>query len=401
MRLYNFGDIIGNTSTVSLVRTSLIKQSFRNFVILSGLAGTGKSTTAEIAGLTLTCDNPVEGNPCMKCATCRANYTGLVKTGEGKNLIKKNLGKLNSKKDMQDIIKEIFTLESPVGNNVYILEEVHALSEDEQTALLEEIDRLDKNVFVIMCTTKRFRLLEELRSRAIEFNFNRLNQQESKLLFDKTCKRMNFVVNNKEIENMIIAKSKGIPRDMVKLITFISETQPTYSQIADFLGYINTEDFSDFLYMSTIGLKESVEIVNGLLSRYTYDVLLDQFKNYILDVMFYVTGGVRGSLSSKDVKILKEVMNKERVFKICKVLESMSARNSTEVDFKMAMVKISQIMRNRTSLDIVKNNSQAASQQKMESRELAKETKKLELESKNHNLKKLDLSEMKNLLDRG
>lgn len=398
MRLYNFDDVIGNTATIKIIRSALVKGSLGNFIILSGLPGTGKSTTGEIIGLQLTCDNPVNGNPCMKCSNCRANYNGLVKTGEGVNLIKKNLGKLNSKKDINNMIKEIFTLESPVGNNVYILEEVHSLGEEEQTALLEEIDRLDKNVYVIMCTTKRFRLLEELRSRAIEFSFNRLNAQESKLLFDKTCQAMHFKVANKEVENMIIAKSKGIPRDMVKLIKFISETEPSYSEIANFLGYINTEDFSDFLHMSTIGLKESVQIVDSLLDQYTYDVLLDQFKNYILDAMFYVTGGIRGGLSSKDTKILKEIMDKEKMFKICKVYESMSSRNSTEVDFKMAMLKVSQIMRGKTALDTVKDNNQLASQQKVASKQIANETKKIQLEEKNHNLQKLDLNGISSLL---
>ena len=398
MRLYNFDDVIGNTATIKIIRSALVKGSLGNFIILSGLPGTGKSTTGEIIGLQLTCDNPVNGNPCMKCSNCRANYNGLVKTGEGVNLIKKNLGKLNSKKDINNMIKEIFTLESPVGNNVYILEEVHSLGEEEQTALLEEIDRLDKNVYVIMCTTKRFRLLEELRSRAIEFSFNRLNAQESKLLFDKTCQAMHFKVANKEVENMIIAKSKGIPRDMVKLIKFISETEPSYGEIANFLGYINTEDFSDFLHMSTIGLKESVQIVDSLLDQYTYDVLLDQFKNYILDAMFYVTGGIRGSLSSKDTKILKEIMDKEKMFKICKVYESMSSRNSTEVDFKMAMLKVSQIMRGKTALDTVKDNNQLASQQKVASKQIANETKKIQLEEKNHNLQKLDLNGISSLL---
>lgn len=398
MRLYNFDDVVGNTNTIKIIRSALAKGSLGNFIILSGLPGTGKSTTGEIMGLQLTCDNPVNGNPCMKCSNCRANYNGLLKTGEGKNLIKKNLGKLNSKRDVNNMIKEIFTLESPVGNNVYILEEVHSLGEEEQTALLEEIDRLDKNVYVIMCTTKRFRLLEELRSRAIEFSFNRLNAQESKLLFDKTCQTMHFKVANKDVENMIIAKSKGIPRDMVMLIEFISKTEPTYEEIADFLGYINTEDFSDFLYMSTIGLKESVQIMDSLLDKHTYDILLDQFKNYILDAMFYVTGGIRGGLTNRDIKTLKEIMDKEKMFKICKVFESMSSRNSTEVDFKMAMLRVSQIMRNKKAIDTVKDNNQLAAQQRMSSNQLAKETAKLKLEENNHNLQKMDVNDISSLL---
>ena len=76
----------------------------------------------------------------------------------------------------------------------------------------------------------------------------------------------------------------------------------------------------------------------------------------------------------------------------------MSSRNSTEVDFKMAMLKVSQIMRGKTALDTVRENNQLASQQKVTSREIAKETKKLDLEEKNHNLQKLDLKDISAIL---
>ena len=47
-------------------------------------------------------------------------------------------------------------------------------------------------------------------------------------------------------------------------------------------------------------MKDTVECLENLTARYTYDVLLEQFKYYITDVMFYVTGGITGSLDRRD-----------------------------------------------------------------------------------------------------
>lgn len=397
MRLYRFSDVVGNITSVGLIRKSLERKSFKNFTIFTGLPGTGKSTCAEIAGLQLTCDNPVGGEPCLVCRNCKSNYNALQKTGIGVNLIKKNLGLFNSKKDMQELIKEIFVLESPIGNSVYILEEIHALDDIAQTALLEEIDRLPKNVYVIVCTTKPYKLLGELRSRALEFNFNRLTATESKLLFDKTCHRLGYGQSDKETEGMIINKSRGIPRDMVKLIEFIGSTNPSTREVADFLGFINSEDFTNLLNMTTIGLKETVEVIDDLLQRYTYDLVIDQLKAYVSDVMFYVTGGIQGNLTKKDVKTLKQIMTKQKVFKICKVLEPMSARTSTEVDLKMAVVKIAQLMKDKEVLDVIRNNSRDSAEQKMKARNLNTTSKKLNIEGTN-TLAKMSQADLENAL---
>ena len=185
MRVYQFKDLFGNFGTLSLLKSSVITNSVPNFILMSGSSGTGKSSSAEILSLALTCENRVDEEPCLTCETCKSNLLALQGKGISSRVKKINLGQKNEKSDVNDLISEVFRLERTNGNVVFILEEVHSLDAGKQTALLEEIDKLDPNVYVILCTTKRKGLLDELANRAINFKFTNLKTSESRLLLDK------------------------------------------------------------------------------------------------------------------------------------------------------------------------------------------------------------------------
>lgn len=381
MRIYNFDKVIGNVSTVRLIKNSLKNQAYPKFSILYGIPGTGKSTCAEIAGLSLTCMNPVEGQPCLKCKSCIQNLQALKTTGQSNNLIKKNLGILNSRKDVLEMIKEIFVLEASVGNNVYILEEAHSLSQQDQTALLEEIDRLSENTYIILCTTKQTKLLPELRSRAINFTFNRLNQQESKLLFDMTCQQLDIKKTKSSVASMVIRYAKGVPRDLVNLVEFISANEPTEEDIASFLNCIDSSVFTELISAMNSGLQETIVTMDLLFSNYPTDVILDQFKNYFSEVMFYILGGISENLTPKDKRELKRILSPSTVLKICKQLESVQSVNTTESELKMSFIKLTQIIRNSQISDIHRENKKLASKQQVKATALQSELDKDKLEA--------------------
>ena len=125
-------------ASVAVIQQSLINGTFPHISLFSGISGTGKSTCAEIAGLYLTCDSPVDGEPCCTCLTCKNNIKALQTTGRSNRLVKFNAGTLSSRSDIQELIREIFVLQSSTDNLVYVIEEVHTLTDVQQTALLEE-----------------------------------------------------------------------------------------------------------------------------------------------------------------------------------------------------------------------------------------------------------------------
>lgn len=389
MRIYNFSKVVGNVSTVKLMQTALKRNTFPKFTILSGIPGTGKSTCAEIAGLTLTCQNPNNGEPCLMCKSCKQNLQALKTTGESKNLIKKNLGILNSRKDVLDLIKEIFVLQTPIGNNVYILEEAHSLEQSEQTALLEEIDRLDNNTFIILCTTKQTKLLPELRSRAINFTFNRLNDKESKLLFDRCCISCGITKTTSSVASMVIRYAKGVPRDLTNIVEFISKNEATEEDIATFLNCVDTSLFTELLENMNMGLQYAISTMDYICSSYPIDVITEQFKNYFSDVMFLILGDIAGPFNTKEKKLLKSFLTPSIVLSIAKQLETLHYNNLSDSDLKMTFIKIAQIINKKKVSDIYKENSRNASEQNVSAESLNKELVKDKINAENVEIKTL------------
>lgn len=373
MRLYRFKDVIGNKASVKMLSKSLERNALPNFIILSGVPGTGKSTCAEITGLRLTCRNPKGPEPCLECDSCKSNIRALQSTGESNNLVKKNLGLTNSKKDIEQIINEIFILKGSVGNSVYILEEAHSLGKNEQTALLEEIDRVDANTYIIICTTKPFSLLPELRSRAISFSFNSLNSEDLNILFDRTCLKLGLGIPKQDIKQTIINYSKGVPRDLVNLLDFIKKNGASEDEIKAFLGEIPASLFINLFQNLKAGMASSAVLIDDLLRTININELTFRLKEFLLDVMFLLEADIKGKFTKQEKDAILDLFTKSKLNKLLSIFEKVDIKNITEVDLKYTLIKCSRVLNDSKVANVITRNNKEASKQHYQTAKVAKE----------------------------
>ena len=382
MRLYRFKDVIGNKSSINMLQKSLERNALPNFIIMAGSPGTGKSTCAEIAGLRLTCINPQGSEPCLQCESCLTNLRALQSTGISNNLVKKNLGRENTKKDIEAIINEIFILKGSVGNSVYILEEAHILGKNEQTALLEEIDRLDQNTYMIMCTTKPFNLLSELRSRAITFNFNSLNSEELNILFDRTCAKLSIEIPRQDVKQIIMNYSKFVPRNLVNLLSFIQKNGASEDDIKSFLGDIPAELFINLFGALKLGLSYSAPLIDDILRTTNINEFTYNMKEFFIDIMFLLEGDIKGKFSREEIATIKVLFPKRILSKLLPLFEKIDTRQITETDLKYLLIKCSKIMNDTSVASVLTNNNKSASKQQYLAEQNAKEVEEIKQEEK-------------------
>lgn len=358
MRVYSFKDVIGNHGTVSMIKSSIRTNTFRNFTLMCGDSGTGKSTCAEIAALSLNCENRVDENPCLHCESCRKNLASLQGKGTSTRVKKVNVAQFNGKKDIDNIITEIFKLDVGSGRAVFILEEVHSLDDKDQTALLEEIDKLDKNVYVILCTSRPRRLLEELRNRAIKFNFTSLKSSDSRILLEKLLAENNYAMGN-NIKDLILRESRGVPRKIVNLLDFLKNNPCDYDTVLSFLGEINPRALA-MLVKSSYDMGSYYSYLNELVQDYSIDNLIVALKKYFLDLHFLSLGvSTYYSNTSQEDKKLAESLGKEVIYKIQTIMHSMN-NLVEEPDFMFNMLKIRSIIikySNDSDTDVVTVNN--------------------------------------------
>lgn len=336
-RIYNFDDVIGNFSTVAVIRSSVKNGSFPNFTIMSGDSGTGKSTCAEIVSLALTCENPNNSNPCLQCDSCKVNLASLQNKGNSVRVKKVNVADSNFKKDFSNIVNQIFKLETKNEKVVFILEEVHSLIEIHQTALLEEIDKLSENVYVILCTTKPNRLLEELRNRSITFRFSRLKSSESKVLLERILSR-NKIALPSNIRDEIVKSSKGVPRVIVKLTDLIVKNDCSHSTIIQLLGLIDPKVFN-LMLRSVDDIVSYSNYLNELLMDYSVDDLVHNLKKYLTNLHFLSVGvSTFYSNTTKADKELANDLGKATLYKIQNLIYSSTIKE--DCDFVFCLLKV-------------------------------------------------------------
>lgn len=366
MRIYTFDQLIGNQHCISILKTCITQGTLPHFTIFHGIGGTGKSTCAEITALAMTCQHTMNGSPCLECTSCKSNLDAIKSGTKSSTVAKINLGRENTKTDVDKMIKEIFTLQSSERNCVYILEEAHALSTALQTSLLEEIDRLDSKTYIILCTTKLNDLIPELRSRAVLFQFKRLTDKESRLLLDKYLQD-NRISMEEEAKLAILNYTKGIPREIVTSTEFLSRNTKTLEELLDHIQQINDTVYFELFQVLATGtiydlncyLKEEVD-------KYDIRNFINGLKEFYINMFFQIEGNVDTLAQTSNVMeftSVSEILKKVDRFSLGNLINKLPS-NAKRVDLSFFLINLYQYFHNKKTSDIVREKKQSVITQK-------------------------------------
>lgn len=366
MRIYTFDQLIGNQHCISILKTCITQGTLPHFTIFHGIGGTGKSTCAEITALAMTCQHTMNGSPCLECTSCKSNLDAIKSGTKSSTVAKINLGRENTKTDVDRMIKEIFTLQSSERNCVYILEEAHALSTALQTSLLEEIDRLDSKTYIILCTTKLNDLIPELRSRAVLFQFKRLTDKESRLLLDKYLQD-NRISMEEEAKLAILNYTKGIPREIVTSTEFLSRNTKTLEELLDHIQQINDTVYFELFQVLATGtiydlncyLKEEVD-------KYDIRNFINGLKEFYINMFFQIEGNVDTLAQTSNVMeftSVSEILKKVDRFSLGNLINKLPS-NAKRVDLSFFLINLYQYFHNKKTSDIVREKKQSVLTQK-------------------------------------
>lgn len=366
MRIYTFDQLIGNQHCISILKTCITQGTLPHFTIFHGIGGTGKSTCAEITALAMTCQHTMNGSPCLECTSCKSNLDAIKSGTKSSTVAKINLGRENTKTDVDRMIKEIFTLQSSERNCVYILEEAHALSTALQTSLLEEIDRLDSKTYIILCTTKLNDLIPELRSRAVLFQFKRLTDKESRLLLDKYLQD-NRISMEEEAKLAILNYTKGIPREIVTSTEFLSRNTKTLEELLDHIQQINDTVYFELFQVLATGtiydlncyLKEEVD-------KYDIRNFINGLKEFYINMFFQIEGNVDTLAQTSNVMeftSVSEILKKVDRFSLGNLINKLPS-NAKRIDLSFFLINLYQYFHNKKTSDIVREKKQSVITQK-------------------------------------
>lgn len=379
LRPKRWDDITGQDDIKDIVISAILTKTFPSFSIFYGPTGVGKSCIAELAAQTLICRNPVNGNPCGKCEGCMQ---------ESKIAIKKfNMAEISRKRNVLEVLDEIFNYQTMTDTAVYILEEVQTLKQNEdQAPFLEELTKIPSGVYIMMCTTNVYSLSKELRNRAIEFQLTVPNTQSCIDLVAKTLNRINCQPISKSAMETLARLSDNTPRSIIKHIELLVQGDKLEEdKIQKFFKTISKGEYVMLLkrlISEDVNLYLFVKRLKELNTKTAYTGILSGLKNFILSVVVELSvGSIETTLTRSEKNELEQAIASISEKQFLALVDQIGAiKYGTFNDENSALyelIKLKLFAMNIRNSNIVEKNNELASATRTHSFSRTIENKKI------------------------
>ena len=168
----DFDDVCGQDGITDILKYEVANNKLSHAYLFCGSRGTGKTSCAKILSKAVNCENPRNGNPCNVCEACRSIDSGIAT-----DVIEMDAASNNGIDDVRDMQDEIAFTPALLKYRVYIIDEVHMMSQQAFNALLKTLEEPPTYVIFILATTEYNKLPTTIVSRCQRFDFRRISNE--------------------------------------------------------------------------------------------------------------------------------------------------------------------------------------------------------------------------------
>lgn len=207
-----FEDVIGQAAITDALKNQISHDKIGHAYMFTGTRGTGKTTCAKIFAKAVNCETPINGEPCCKCPTCLGIDDGSVM-----DVVEMDAASNNGVDDIRDLRDETAYTPSQGKYKVYIVDEVHMLSNSAFNALLKILEEPPSHVIFILATTEIHKVPATILSRCQRYDFARIPP-------DAIAKRLLYVASQENIQlddaaaGLIARLADGAMRDALSIL---------------------------------------------------------------------------------------------------------------------------------------------------------------------------------------
>ena len=183
-----FDDVVGQEHITETLKKQVETGRLSHAYLFIGTRGTGKTTCAKILAKAVNCEHPVNGNPCNRCAACRGIDDGSIL-----DVVELDAASNNGVDNVRALRDEAVFSPASVRKRVYIVDEVHMLSNSAFNALLKILEEPPEHLMFILATTELHKVPATILSRCQRHSFKRIP-------VDTITARLNYVAQQEHLD---------------------------------------------------------------------------------------------------------------------------------------------------------------------------------------------------------
>lgn len=354
-----FDSVVGQENLTQTLRNAIRQNHLAHAYLFCGPRGVGKTTCARIFAKTINCLNPRNGHDaCNECESCSA-----FNEQRSFNIHELDAASNNGVDDIRSLIEQTHIPPQIGKYSVYIIDEVHMLSQGAFNALLKTLEEPPSYVIFILATTEKHKVLPTILSRCQVYDFNRITVAD-------IIRHLQFIAQQEGIEveeqalNVVAQKADGGLRDALsifdQLVAFCG-TKISYERTIEVLNVLDTD-----YYFRLVNHALSGEVTEAML-------LLNEVLQKGFDAGHFVTGlnqHIRDVLMSKDAATVALIETSDAIRKQYQqqavscaatwLFQALDILNTCDINYRTAKNKRLTVELALIKLCTMGNNQQAA-----------------------------------------
>lgn len=345
-RPQTFEEMVGQEHITRTLRNQIMANRVGHAYLFNGGRGTGKTTSAKVLARAINCLNPKDGEPCNECEICKAALNGSLT-----DIVEMDAASNNSVEDIRSIREEVNFLPTKAKYRVYIIDEVHMLSQGAFNALLKTLEEPPEHVKFILATTEPQKLPATILSRCQRFDFKRISNEDIIKRLEIVCKESNIEIT-KQALNIIASLAEGAMRDALSILERCvqdGENNIDEDKIKELVGIPKiTHIHSITEAIIKYNIDEAMESITKVLDEgKDLNNLLWEVIKYIKDILMVKTGQkltIYNETDFENLKKLADEVSKERAISLINELSKLEndMKSSTQrlIVFEAGIIRL-------------------------------------------------------------
>lgn len=307
-RSQNFDELVGQDQITKILKNAVKSDQLSHAYLFVGSRGTGKTSTARILAKAVNCEHSLkDGNPCNKCGICKS-----ISNGNFLDLIEIDAASNRGIDQIRELKERIEFSPSEGRFKVYIIDEVHMLTNEAFNALLKTLEEPPAHIIFILATTDAHKLPATILSRCQRYDFRLGSDDQIRGMLKDIAKKEKLKIEDGAMD-ILVRNARGSYRDALSLLDVVFNGQPkggnskeiTESEVREILGIPEINMVNNLIGSLLKGdAKGSLESIKELEIK---GINLSQFVSYVLEILREVLVAKLSDIELKEYTFSKDL----------------------------------------------------------------------------------------------